>query len=153
MVYMPQKKWKSLSLPEDVWDRVKEVVDSGIVDYKNPTDFILDAIRRRMEELERIQLAGEEYGLDEKEVKHMAELEHVNVVVNGSGKTIIAVKDHTDNHIYDVVLSQAGKRIKMFCMGDQSFDCVHVKYVWYVIVPKLKQYIELYKKKNAQKEE
>lgn len=140
-------------MPKGLVDKIEKLVDSEIVDYNSISSFITDAVRRRLDELERIQLAGEEYGLDEKEVKHMAELEHVNVVVNGSGKTIIAVKDHTDNRIYDVVLSQAGKRIKMFCMGDQSFDCVHVKYVWHVIVPKLKQYIELYKRKNAQKEE
>ena len=147
---MPQKSkdgWSRISLPKSLVEKVESLIDSNLVDYTSISSFISDAVRRRLDELERIQLAGEEYGLEEEEVKHMAELEHVNVAVNG-GKTVIAIKDHTDNRIYDVILSQSGKRIKLFCMGDESFDCVHVKYVWHVIVPKLKEYIELYKKKN-----
>ena len=151
---MPRTKgkrtYRTVSLPEDLLGRIDDVIAKQL-GYNSAADFVSDAVRRRLDELERIQLAGEEYGLEEKEVKHMGELEHVNLAVNG-GKTVIAIKDHTDGRIYDVILSQSGKRVKLFCMGDESFDCVHVKYVWHVIVPKLKEYIELYKKKNKKEE-
>lgn len=141
------KKWKSTSIPEDLYDRIKETVESKAGDYKNPTDFIIDAIRRRLEELEKIQMVGEEYNLSEEEVKRMAKLEHTNIAVNG-GKTVIAITDHTDGRIYDVIVSKKGNRLHLFCMGDQSFDCVHVKYVFHVIIPKLNEYIRKYRKKE-----
>ncbi len=148
---MPQeaKKWKSLSIPKDTWEKVKEFVEEGDADYKNPTDFIVDAVRRRLEELDKIRLIGEEYELSEEEVKHMAKLEHTNIAVNG-GKTVIAITDHTDGRIYDVIVSKKGKKLNLFCMGDQSFDCVHVKYVFHVIIPKLNEYIRRYKKKKEE---
>lgn len=141
-------RWKTVSIPVEVWEKAKKAIENGETDmYHTPSELIIDAARRRLEELEKIQTLAEEYNLSEEEVKRMAKLEHINIAVNGN-KTIIAVRDHTDNRIYDVVLSKVGKRVKLFCMGDESFDCVHVKYVWHVIMPKLKEYIELYRRKN-----
>ncbi len=150
ITYMPEKKprWKTVSIPVEVWEKTKYMVESGELDmYHTPSEFIIDAIRRRLDELDKIKIVGEEYNLSEEEIKRMAKLEHTNIAVNG-GKTIIAIKDHTDGRIYDVVLSRGHRHIHLFCMGDQSFDCVHVKYVWHIILPRLKEYIEMYRKKR-----
>ncbi len=139
--------WTRVSLPKSLTDKIKEMIESGKLDYNSLSSFISDAIRRRLEEIERIQLVAEEYSLSEDEVKRMANLEHINIAKN-SGRTIIAVRDHTDKRVYDVYVSKDARgRPKIFCDGDKAFDCVHVKYVYFIILPKLEEYIEQYKRK------
>jgi len=94
-------------------------------------------------------MVAEEYALTEEDVKRMAEMEDVNVY-NENGSTRISLKDKSDGHIYDVYVSKAPRgSAKIFCEQDHSFDCVHVKYVHFIILPKLKEYIEMYKKKKG----
>ncbi len=152
-VSMAQKSedgWTRVSLPKSLTDKIRQMLEEEGVEYNSISSFIQDAVRRRLEELEKIRLVGEEYNLDEKEVKRMAEFEHVNIAEN-NGKTIIAIKDNSDGHIYDVYLSKDARgRAKMFCEGDKSFDCVHVKYVYFILLPKLNKLIEEYKKKRRE---
>ena len=138
-----------MSVPKKLVDRVKEMIETGELDYNSVSAFIQDAVRRRLEELEKIRMVGEEYELSEEDVKRMAKMEHVNVAVVNGGKTVIAVKDHTDGRIYDVFLSQGSRGIvRIFCDGDKSFDCAHVKYVRYVIIPKLNELLEYYRRRK-----
>lgn len=145
---MPKEGWKSVSIPEELVEKAKKLIESGVLEgYHTPSEVIIDAFRRRLEEIERIQLVAEEYSLSEEEVKRMANLEHINIARN-SGRTIIAVRDHTDKRVYDVYVSKDARgRAKIFCDGDKAFDCVHVKYVYFIILPKLEEYIEQYKRK------
>ena len=152
---MTEKKprWKSVSIPVEVWEKAKEAIESGELDmYHTPSELIIDAARRRIEELEKIKVVAEEYELSEEDVKRMARMEHTNVA-NVNGKTLIAVKDRTDGRIYDVFLSRGPRgQLRIFCDGDKSFDCAHVKYVRYIIIPKLNELIEYYRKKKKKEE-
>ncbi len=102
-----ENRWKTVSIPTGVWEKAKEIVESGDLDmYHISSELIIDSARRRMEEPDKIKIAGEEYNLEEEDVQHMAKLEHTNITVNGAGQTIIAIRDHEDNHIYDVYISK-----------------------------------------------
>jgi len=47
---MAEKKHITLSFPRDLMDDVKGIVDSKeLSGYRNPTEFIVDAVRRRVE--------------------------------------------------------------------------------------------------------
>ena len=84
-------------MQEDLLSKVEEAIKEG-EGYNSLADFISDSVRRRLEEIEKIKLVGDELELSEEDVKHMAKLEHTNVAVNGN-KTVIAVTDHTDGRI------------------------------------------------------
>ena len=58
---MPQKGYKSVTLPEDLLNRVELFIgrypESGM---RSVTEFVVDAIRRRIEELEEIEMRKRE---------------------------------------------------------------------------------------------
>ncbi len=52
---MKKKKiaWKSVSVPETVIKEIQLIIDTTKL-YTNPSDFVRDAIRRRIEDIERV---------------------------------------------------------------------------------------------------
>ena len=64
---MPPKGYKNVTIPEGlvigIDDLLKELEQADIsTGYTNPTEFIKDAIRRRIEQLRQIYLLGEPHG-------------------------------------------------------------------------------------------
>jgi len=53
---MPTKNYSVVSVPKSVMNKVKQLLEEEqITGYRNPTEFVLDAIRRRIEEIEKKQ--------------------------------------------------------------------------------------------------
>ncbi len=48
---MPRKsqRWKTISIPEEVFDEIKEIVKSHPYGYRSVSSFVLDSIRRNPE--------------------------------------------------------------------------------------------------------
>ena len=61
---MPPKGYKSVSIPKGLLEEAEELIcelkKQGFHPYMNVTDFVKDAIRRRIEELRTIYLLGDE---------------------------------------------------------------------------------------------
>jgi Arc/MetJ-type ribon-helix-helix transcriptional regulator len=53
---MPRRGWKTTVLKEELHERVRRLVDAGL-GYRSLSEFIEDAVRRRVEELERLYTA------------------------------------------------------------------------------------------------
>jgi len=51
--------WTRVSLPKNLTDRIKKAIEEGVVDYNSLSSFISDAIRRRLEELEKIRMVAD----------------------------------------------------------------------------------------------
>ena len=50
---MPKKNYNVVSVPQDLMQHVKFLIDSGEVKgIRNPTEFVVDAIRRKVEYVE-----------------------------------------------------------------------------------------------------
>lgn len=53
---MPHKNYSVVSIPKSVMKKVKQLLDEEqVTGYRNPTEFVLDCIRRRIEQIERNQ--------------------------------------------------------------------------------------------------
>ncbi len=48
---MPRKRYGTISLPQELLDRIEEVVDSGKFGYASASEFVKEAIRERLREL------------------------------------------------------------------------------------------------------
>ena len=46
-------KWKTVQLPEDLLERVDKVVGQGSIGYSSRAEFIKEAVRLRLEEVEK----------------------------------------------------------------------------------------------------
>lgn len=65
---MPTKNYVPVSLPKTVWKRVRELLDEEkVTGYRNPSEFILDSVRRRIEQIEN----KEKNDKDLDEIKHI----------------------------------------------------------------------------------
>lgn len=50
-----RKKWVSVKIPEELVNIIKEVVDSGKYGYTSVSDFVTDAVRKRLRELDYLK--------------------------------------------------------------------------------------------------
>jgi len=50
---MVRKKYRTVALPEDLYRKCEEVVKSGKLGYTSISEFVKDAVRRRLEEIEK----------------------------------------------------------------------------------------------------
>jgi len=48
-------KWKTVQLPEDLLDRVDEAVKQESLGYSSRAEFIKEAVRLRLEQLEKLK--------------------------------------------------------------------------------------------------
>jgi metal-responsive CopG/Arc/MetJ family transcriptional regulator len=48
---MPTPGWKSVAISEKLYKKVIEIVSDKTLGYKSISDFVADAVRRRLEEL------------------------------------------------------------------------------------------------------
>jgi len=56
---MPEKNYNVVSVPKDLMLHVKTLIDSGEVKgIRNPTEFVVDSIRRRVEQIEKDKIAN-----------------------------------------------------------------------------------------------
>ncbi|RLI26996.1 CopG family transcriptional regulator [Candidatus Bathyarchaeota archaeon] len=54
---MPRKGWKSISIPVEMVARIQRVIENRPdLGYRSVADFIIDAIRRRLEEISKSPL-------------------------------------------------------------------------------------------------
>jgi hypothetical protein len=53
---MPRGGWKSTALKEELYERARRLVDAGL-GYRSLAELVEDAVRRRVEELERLYAA------------------------------------------------------------------------------------------------
>ena len=51
---MGRQRWKTVQLPEELLRRVDEIVGHPEFGYSSRSEFIKDAVRHRLEELERL---------------------------------------------------------------------------------------------------
>ncbi|MEM1540416.1 MAG: ribbon-helix-helix domain-containing protein [Candidatus Bathyarchaeia archaeon] len=50
---MPRKKYRMVGLPEDLYLEVEKIVEAGRYGYTSISEFVKDAVRRRLEEITR----------------------------------------------------------------------------------------------------
>ena len=118
---MPKKTsqprdYTTFSIPTGLMKRVDEVVKTG--DYKNKTDFILEAIRDRLREL----------GALESEESTRPILEHYNLSENG-----VTVLDRSieppKGRLIDVYFKpDSDNRLQARCEYDDTDRCRHVDF-------------------------
>jgi len=48
---MPRKGYKGIAIPEELVEYIDEVIKSGKFGYRSRSEFVIDAVRRRLEEL------------------------------------------------------------------------------------------------------
>jgi len=57
LIKMPRKGWKSISIPVEMVARIQRVIENRPdLGYRSVADFIIDAIRRRLEEISKSPL-------------------------------------------------------------------------------------------------
>jgi Arc/MetJ-type ribon-helix-helix transcriptional regulator len=49
---MTRKKYRTIALPEELYKKCEEIVKSGKLGYSSISEFVKDAVRRRIEEIE-----------------------------------------------------------------------------------------------------
>ncbi|MEM2704693.1 MAG: ribbon-helix-helix domain-containing protein [Candidatus Bathyarchaeia archaeon] len=54
---MPRKKYRMVGLPEDLYLEVEKIVEAGKHGYTSVSEFVKDAVRRRLEEIAKIREA------------------------------------------------------------------------------------------------
>ena len=60
---MPKPGYKSISVPEEMIAHIEKIIEKHATLYRNVSDFVKDAIRRRIEHLSSL----EEWGVEELE--------------------------------------------------------------------------------------
>ncbi len=50
---MTRKKYRTVAIPEDLYKKCEEIVKNGILGYSSVSEFVKDAVRRRLEEIEK----------------------------------------------------------------------------------------------------
>lgn len=48
-------KYANFKISEDLAKKVQEIVESGLLGYRSANEFVNDAVRRRVEELTRVE--------------------------------------------------------------------------------------------------
>jgi len=77
---MPEKtsKWKSVSLPEEVIDEIKAILDQNPeLGYNSVAEFIMDSIRRNpnyMERMEHYNVYGDHVTIYDRVLKNLADI-------------------------------------------------------------------------------
>ena len=52
---MPRKKYRMIGLPEELYLEVERIVDAGKYGYASVSEFVKDAVRRRLEEIAKLK--------------------------------------------------------------------------------------------------
>ncbi len=52
---MPYKGYRSVSLPKELLDEVRKIVEDKRYGYRSIAEFIVEAIRKRLEEIEKLE--------------------------------------------------------------------------------------------------
>ncbi len=50
---MSRKRYRTVALPEELYEKVEEIVRRGKLGYSSVSEFVKDAVRRRLEEIEK----------------------------------------------------------------------------------------------------
>ena len=53
---MPRKGWTTIALPDELIKEVDRIIKSRVLGYRNRQEFVKDAVRRRIEELKRLEI-------------------------------------------------------------------------------------------------
>ena len=51
---MPRRRYRTIAIPEDLYEKCEQVVKSGDLGYSSVSEFVKEAIRKRLEELKII---------------------------------------------------------------------------------------------------
>ena len=112
---MPPRKWKSVSIPEDILTRIKEIIKNyPELGYRSVSDFIIAAIK-----------AHPDYKLADE----LTRFEHFNVYENH-----VTIWDKKLNRLVDVYFSEIKPPYVMCSLCERS-DCEHVKFA--LSIPKV----------------
>ncbi|MGB9693888.1 MAG: ribbon-helix-helix domain-containing protein [Fervidobacterium sp.] len=52
---MPRKKYRMIGLPEELYLEIERIVDAGKYGYASVSEFVKDAVRRRLEEIAKLK--------------------------------------------------------------------------------------------------
>jgi Arc/MetJ-type ribon-helix-helix transcriptional regulator len=52
---LPRKKYRMIGLPEELYLEVERIVDAGKYGYASVSEFVKDAVRRRLEEIAKLK--------------------------------------------------------------------------------------------------
>ena len=52
---LPRKKYRMVGLPEELYAEIEKIVIAGRYGYASISEFVKDAVRRRLEELAKIE--------------------------------------------------------------------------------------------------
>lgn len=55
MIDIPRKGYRSVSIPEDLLERVQKIVMDKKYGYRSMAEFVVEAIRKRIEEIEKME--------------------------------------------------------------------------------------------------
>ena len=51
---MPRKRYRTVAIPEDLYEKCEKIVRDGNLGYTSVSEFVKEAIRKRLEELKVI---------------------------------------------------------------------------------------------------
>ncbi len=60
------KGYANISVPEELLKEVEKVVNEKILGYRSPSEFVIEAVRKRVEEIERLKIEKEKIRLTRK---------------------------------------------------------------------------------------
>ncbi len=49
---MGRRRYRTIAIPEDLYLKCEEIVKSGVLGYSSVSEFVKDAVRRRLEEIQ-----------------------------------------------------------------------------------------------------
>lgn len=107
---MPQPGWRSISLPEEMIEKVAKIIEERPeLGYKSISSFIIDAVRRLIEETKPA-------------------LEHFNVYDDH-----VTVIDHKLRRLVNVYFTND----RVYCELCQATECPHIQYA--LNIPKIQE--------------
>ncbi|MEM2677560.1 MAG: hypothetical protein QXU62_02860 [Thermofilaceae archaeon] len=57
MIILPRVGWRSVAIPVEMAERIQKIIESRPeLGYRSVADFVIDAVRRRLEELSKSPL-------------------------------------------------------------------------------------------------
>jgi Arc/MetJ-type ribon-helix-helix transcriptional regulator len=51
---MPRKRYRTIAIPEELYEKCEKIVKEGNLGYSSVSEFVKEAIRKRLEELNAI---------------------------------------------------------------------------------------------------
>ena len=119
---MPKGRFRGVSLQKEIIDAVEKYLKSNPdAPYRSVAEFISEAVRRRLEELEKIP----------------PRFEHFNLGEHG-----VRIIDREINWIVDVYFKPEG----IWCDYCQTDNCPHIKYA--LSIPEIRQIVEKKRKEG-----